>query len=59
LPMRVNCFAIRSQRANIVCLRVSNMRPMVSEASVRSGFGFGRRAAPGVADAGYSSDGGG
>ena len=27
-PMRVNCFAIRSYRANIVCLRFSNMRPM-------------------------------
>ena len=26
--MRVNAFAILSQRANIVCLRVSKMRPM-------------------------------
>ena len=29
LPMRANCFAIRSHRANIVCLRVSKMRPMI------------------------------
>ena len=28
LPMRANCFAIWSQRANIVCLRASKMRPM-------------------------------
>src|SRR5687767_15674906 len=28
LPMRANCFEMRSQRANIVCLRVSKMRPM-------------------------------
>src|SRR3954470_1795861 len=25
---RANCFAMRSQRANIVCLRTSNMRPI-------------------------------
>src|SRR5262245_44081659 len=30
LPIRVKAFAIRSQRANIVDLRVSKMRPMVS-----------------------------
>jgi hypothetical protein len=28
LAMRANCFAMRFQRANIVCLRTSNMRPM-------------------------------
>src|SRR5262245_30435463 len=28
LPMRWNCFAMRSQRANMVCLRTSKMRPM-------------------------------
>src|SRR6185503_19340122 len=28
LPIRANCFAIRSQRANIVCCLVSKMRPM-------------------------------
>src|SRR5688572_25802902 len=26
--MRANCFAMRSQRANIVCLRTSKMRPI-------------------------------
>src|SRR5689334_24327355 len=26
--MRANCFAMRSHRANIVCLRTSNMRPI-------------------------------
>src|SRR6185436_8273601 len=26
--IRANCFAMRSQRANIVCLRTSNMRPI-------------------------------
>ena len=30
LPMRVNAFAILSQRANIVALRVSKMRPMAN-----------------------------
>src|SRR5882757_3493299 len=29
-PMRVNCLAIRSQRANMVCLRTSKMRPIYS-----------------------------
>src|SRR6202158_5840041 len=29
LPSRANCFAIRSQRANIVCFLVSKMRPML------------------------------
>ena len=28
LPIRVNCFAMRFQRANITCFLVSNMRPM-------------------------------
>src|ERR1043165_4148154 len=28
LAMRANCFAMRSHRANIVCLRTSNMRPI-------------------------------
>src|SRR5688572_22658070 len=28
LPMRANCFAIRSQRRNMVALRVSKMRPI-------------------------------
>src|SRR3954469_18791573 len=28
LAIRANCFAMRSQRANIVCLRTSNMRPI-------------------------------
>src|SRR5688572_16387763 len=28
LEMRANCLAMRSQRANIVCLRTSNMRPI-------------------------------
>src|SRR5579862_5555058 len=28
--MRANCFAMRFQRANIVCLRTSKMRPMRS-----------------------------
>src|SRR5678810_758158 len=28
LEIRANCFAMRSQRANIVCLRTSNMRPI-------------------------------
>jgi hypothetical protein len=28
LPILANCFAIRFQRANIVCLRTSKMRPM-------------------------------
>src|SRR3984957_14317842 len=28
LAIRANCFAMRFQRANIVCLRTSNMRPM-------------------------------
>src|SRR4051812_18559590 len=28
LAMRANCFAMRFHRANIVCLRTSNMRPM-------------------------------
>ncbi len=30
LPTRENCLAMRSQRANMVCLRVSKMRPMGS-----------------------------
>src|SRR5580693_10864 len=29
-PMRVNCLAIRSHRANMVCFLTSNMRPIVS-----------------------------
>src|SRR6187399_2883231 len=28
LEIRANCFAMRSHRANIVCLRTSNMRPI-------------------------------
>ena len=28
LATRANCFAMRFQRANIVCLRTSNIRPM-------------------------------
>src|SRR5688572_1153103 len=28
LEMRANCLAMRSQRANMVCLRTSNMRPI-------------------------------
>src|SRR6185437_9197751 len=28
LAMRANCFAMRFQRANMVCLRTSKMRPM-------------------------------
>src|SRR5688572_18322639 len=28
LAMRANCLAMRSQRANIVCLRTSKMRPI-------------------------------
>src|SRR5215831_6921040 len=28
LAMRANCFAMRFQRANIVCLRTSKMRPI-------------------------------
>src|SRR2546423_4961862 len=28
-PMRVNCFAMRSQRANMVDFRTSNMRPII------------------------------
>src|SRR5688572_15912639 len=39
LPMRANCFEMRSQRANIVCLRVSKMRPMAG-----SGAGAYRKA---------------
>ena len=30
LPMRANCFAMRFQRANIVCLRTSNIRPILA-----------------------------
>ena len=38
LPMRLNCFAMRFQRANIVCFLTSKMRPMnCSIALARSG----------------------
>src|SRR5579863_8625692 len=30
LATRANCFAMRFQRANIVCLRTSKMRPMAN-----------------------------
>src|SRR5690606_27831787 len=33
LPMRANCLAILSQRANMVALRTSKMRPITSRAS--------------------------
>ena len=48
LAMRVNCFAIRFQRANIACLRTSKMRPMAGDSAaalagnyliVRTGIG--------------------
>ena len=40
LPMRLNCFAMRFQRANIVCFLTSNMRPMVALlALARAGWG--------------------
>src|SRR5690242_15939594 len=35
LPMRANVLDMRSQRANIVALRVSKMRPMGSRKGVR------------------------
>src|SRR6187401_2410292 len=45
LPMRANALDILSQRANIVCLRVSKIRPMViSEGGKGGGREFGRRA---------------
>src|SRR5258705_8991765 len=37
LPTRANALDIRSQRANIVALRVSKMRPMVFFRSQRAG----------------------
>src|SRR5579863_6625869 len=55
LAMRANCFAMRFQRANMACLRTSNMRPMAAqyscgaigrgsrECEVLSGSGLGQR----------------
>src|SRR5689334_22057078 len=36
---RANCLAMRSQRANIVCLRTSNMRPIRARILAESGVG--------------------
>jgi hypothetical protein len=44
LPMRANCFAIRSHRANIVCLRVSKMRPMIDRSMEGEDVRFGEDA---------------
>jgi hypothetical protein len=46
LPMRANILDMRSQRANIVALRVSKMRPMDSPRKGRTGRGPGVPAAP-------------
>src|ERR1700759_3993732 len=41
LAMRVNCFAMRFQRANIACFLTSNMRPMStpSDSSIQDAHG--------------------
>src|SRR5512141_898153 len=43
LPIRLNCFAIRFQRANIACFLTSKMRPMA--ALLRLGLRAARRGA--------------
>src|SRR6516165_1602271 len=42
LAIRANCFAMRFHRANIVCLRTSNMRPMGLMVHQSSARGYAR-----------------
>src|SRR5215510_3180119 len=46
---RANCLAMRSQRANIVCLRTSKMRPIGARILLDVAYGRGHRADVGVA----------